>query len=146
MSRFVWAVLAIGCLLPQGVLHAEPVTVAGDNPRERITLTIDNTTIDKVLGDLRKKYGFEVIGLQNGEKGEALSGAMSGTLPEILERLLRNWNHMTVASGDSESGVAKVMILNSVYGAGAAPRNAAGAGAQQSAALDPSTGLPIPMP
>ena len=98
------------------------------------------------MGDLSKKYGFEVIGLQNVEKGEALSGAMSGSLSDILERLLRNWNHMTVASGDSESGVAKVMILNSAYGAGAATKSAAAAGAQQAAAVDPATGLPIPMP
>jgi hypothetical protein len=144
MSRLVWTALAIGCLFSQSILHAAPITVTGDRPQQRITITIENATIDTVLGDLSKKYGFEVAGLENVEKGETLSGSMSGSLPGILERLLRNWNHMIVRSRDSESGVAKVMILNSVYGAGASPKRVGGdrSDKQQAAAVDPETGAP----
>ena len=39
----------------------------------------------------------------------------------MIERLLRNWNHMIVRSADNKSGIAKVMILNATYGA--APRS-----------------------
>ncbi len=49
---------------------------------------------------------------------------MSGSLQSVIERLLRNWNHMIVRSSDNESGIAKVMILNATYGA--APRRGPG--------------------
>ncbi len=73
-----------------------------------------------MLEDLRKRYGFEVLGLENATRGEALSATMTGSLQSVIERLLRNWNHMIVRSPDNKSGIAKVMILNATYGA--APR------------------------
>jgi hypothetical protein len=117
MSRLVWAAFVIICVLSQATLHAATITVTGDKPRQSITVTIEDATLDFVLEHLRKHYGFEVAGLQKANQGEILSATMSGTLQSILERLLRNWNHMIVRSRDNESGIAKVMILNSVYGA-----------------------------
>jgi hypothetical protein len=46
---------------------------------------------------------------------------MTGSLESFIARLLRNWNHMVVRSPDNDSGIAKVMIVNAVYGA-APPR------------------------
>lgn len=70
-----------------------------------------------VLEDLRKRYGFEVSGLKNAARGAPLTATMTGSLQNVLERLLRNWNHMIVRSPDNESGIAKVMILDARYGA-----------------------------
>jgi hypothetical protein len=98
-------------------LQAAAVTVAGDAPRETITLTIEDAKVDVVLEELRKRYGFEVSGLENTTRGEGLSATMSGSLQSVIERLLRNWNHLIVRSADNDSGVAKVMILNATYGA-----------------------------
>jgi hypothetical protein len=70
-----------------------------------------------VLEELRKRYGFEVSGLENAKQGEGLSATMSGSLQSVIERLLRNWNHMIVRSADNNSGITKVMILNATYGA-----------------------------
>jgi hypothetical protein len=98
-------------------LQAAAVTVKGDAPRQNITLTIEDAKVDAVLEDLRKRYGFEVSGLENANGGEAQSATMSGSLQSVIERLLRNWNHMIVRSPDNESGIAKVMILNKTYGA-----------------------------
>lgn len=117
MSRLGWIAFAIGCLMSQTALHAANVTVTGNDPRQNITVTIEEATVDFVLEDLHKKYGFEVAGLQQNIRGEAQSVTLSGSLHVILERLLRNWNHMIVRSTDNESGIAKVMILNSTYGA-----------------------------
>jgi hypothetical protein len=117
MSRLARAVLIFGCLLSPAALRAEPVAVTGDAPRQGITVTIENATIDVVLEDLHQRYGFEVSGLENAKQGEPLSATLSGSLQSVLERLLRNWNHMIVRSADNESGIAKVMILNSTYGA-----------------------------
>lgn len=118
MSRLGWTAFALGCLVSQGALHAANVTVSGDDPREKITVAIEDATVDFVLENLHKKYGFEVSGLQpNIGAGEAQTVTLSGNLHGILERLLRNWNHMIIRSPDNPSGIAKVMILNANYGA-----------------------------
>lgn len=117
MSRLARAALIVGCLLSPQAPRAEPISVTGDSPRQAITLTIDNANIDAVLESLRQRYGFEVSGLENAKQGEPLSATLSGSLQSVLERLLRNWNHMIVRSADNESGIAKVMILNGTYGA-----------------------------
>jgi hypothetical protein len=117
MSRLGWTAIAICWLVSQSAVQAATITVSGEDPRRDITLTVENATVNLVLEDLHKRYGFEVGGLQNTDNGEAQSITMSGSLQSILERLLRNWNHMIVRSTDNESGIAKVMILNSTYGA-----------------------------
>jgi len=116
----LFRVFVIGCLMSPAAVQAAAVTVTGDTPRQNITVTIKDTKVGAVLEDLCKRYGFEVSGLENVARGEALSATMSGSLQNVIERLLRNWNHMIVRSPDNESGIAKVMILNATYGA--APR------------------------
>lgn len=116
MSRLASIAFFIVCLLPQTSLRAATIKVTGDNPRQGITVAIENAKVGVVLQYLRRSYGFEVAGLQKANQGESLTVTMSGSLQSILERLLRNWNHMIVRSGDNKSGIAKVMILNSVYG------------------------------
>lgn len=125
MSRLGWTAIAICWLFSPTALQAATITVSGENPRRAITVTVEDATVNLILEDLRKKYGFEVGGLQNTDNSEAQSITMSGSLQSILERLLRNWNHMIIRSADNESGIAKVMILNSTYGA-APPRAGSG--------------------
>jgi hypothetical protein len=117
--RVGWAALALGCLLSQSAAQAANVTITEGDPRQNITVTIEDATVDFVLDNLHKKFGFELAGLPpNIAGGEAQTVTMSGNLHVILERLLRNWNHMIVRSPDNQSGIAKVMILNATYGAG----------------------------
>jgi hypothetical protein len=117
MSRVVWTALVISCLFLQTPVLAASITVNGDSPLRSITVTIENATVDLVLEDLSKKYGFQVGGLQNVNKGDPLSATMTGSLQSVLGRLLRNWNHMIVQSSDNDRGIVKVMILDSAYGA-----------------------------
>jgi hypothetical protein len=117
--RVGWAALALGCLLSQSAAQAANVTITEGDPRQNITVTIEDATVDFVLDNLHKRFGFELAGLPpNIAGGEAQTVTMSGNLHVILERLLRNWNHMIVRSPDNQSGIAKVMILNATYGAG----------------------------
>lgn len=113
--------LVIGCLMAALPAQAAGVSVSGDDPRHSITVTIEDATIDVVLKDLHGRYGFEMSGLENVKKGEALSATMTGSLHSILERLLRNWNHMIELAPEEGSGVVKVMILNSSFGAAPYP-------------------------
>jgi hypothetical protein len=127
-SRVGRAVLALTFLLSPNAAQAANITITGNDPRHNITVTIEDATVDFVLDNLHKKFGFEVAGLPaNVAGGEAQTITLSGSLQVILERLLRNWNHMIVRSPDNESGIAKVMILNATYGAGPARPGQVGA-------------------
>jgi hypothetical protein len=121
MARGAFTACVIGCLLAPVPALAAGVSVTGDDPRQSITVMIEDATIDVVLKDLHGRYGFEMLGLENVKKGEALSGTMTGSLHSILERLLRNWNHMIELTPEEGSGVAKVMILNASFGAAPNP-------------------------
>ncbi len=129
MSRLGRTAFALAFLLAPTALQAATITVTGDTPRQSITVAIEDATVDAVLKDLHKRYGFEVSGLDNAASGGALSITMTGNLQSVLERLLRNWNHMIVRSPDNASGIAKVMILNEKYGsAPARPGNGRASG------------------
>jgi hypothetical protein len=118
MSRLGCTAFVIGCLLAPIPLQAAAVTIDGDNPKHSITVTIEDAKVDAVLDDLHKRYGFEVLGLKNVTHADALSATMTGSLQSVIERLLRNWNHVIVRSPDNAGGIAKVMIINAKYGAG----------------------------
>jgi hypothetical protein len=118
MLRLLTTTLLFAFLMAPGALKAASVKVSGDAPRRSITVEIDGATVGAVLEDLRTRYRFEVSGLGNAANGDALTMTISGNLRDVLGRLLRNRNHMIVRSADNASGIAKVMILNSTYGAG----------------------------
>ena len=117
------------CLLPAVPLLAASMTIDGDSPRESVTLTVEDAPVDMVLESLRTKYGFEIGGLENANQaGDTLSITLSGSLYNIIERLLRNRNHVIVRSPDNVSGIEKVMILDAAYGAGPPKASARGTG------------------
>jgi hypothetical protein len=118
MLRLISAAMLCVVLLHAQPLLAASVTVAGDSPRENITLTIEGMAVDVVLQNLRAKYGFEIGGMEKVDQGgDTLSVTLSGSLYSILERLLRNRNHVIVRSADTVSGIEKVMIIDAAYGA-----------------------------
>ena len=111
-----WAIFAFGCSLMLPALHAEPLKIDGDSPRKRITVTMDNAKMDSILKGFSEVYGFEIKGIENTRQGDPISASMTGSLRDLLGRLLRNRNHLIVYSSDSTSGVEKVVILDSTYG------------------------------
>ncbi|SFV29571.1 hypothetical protein [Hyphomicrobium facile] len=112
--------LIVACVF---LLRAQPslaasLTVAGDSPRESVTLTIEDMAVGGILQNLSEKYGFEILGIEKvDEGGDTLSATLSGDLHSILERLLRNRNHVIVRSTDTVSGIEKVIVIDAVYGA-----------------------------
>jgi hypothetical protein len=96
---------------------AATVAIDGDNPRQRITVTIRDTSIDAALRDIGRIYGFEIKGTLAGAS-EAVSTTISGNLETVLTRLLRNVNHVIVRTADNRSGIEKVIIS----GGGSAPQ------------------------
>jgi hypothetical protein len=79
-SRWLWRFLAVICIAVPTELQAASVTVTGDDPRQTIRVTIEDATIDYVVADLRKKFGFDVSGLSNDNRGEPQTMTISGSL------------------------------------------------------------------
>lgn len=131
MSRMISVGMLGACLwlLPVQPLLAAGMTIEGDRPREGITLTVEDATVDMVIDSLRATYGFDVGGIENASQGgDTLSVTLQGSLYSILERLLRNRNHVIVRSADNASGIEKVLILDASYGAGQSKASARGTG------------------
>ena len=101
-----------GLLFWSPPLRAAAVKVEGDAPLKNITVTIEGATLNNVVGELSQKYGFEVQGLDDMKSSDTLSATLSGSLPSVLEGLLRNCNYMLVRSVDNKSGIEKVIITN----------------------------------
>ena len=116
MISLRWTILALSFFLMLPALHAEPLKIDGDSPRKRITVTMEDAKIDAILKGFSEAYGFEVKGTENTQQGDPISVSMTGSLKDILKRLLRNRNHLIVSSPDSTSGVEKVVIVDSTYG------------------------------
>ncbi len=101
---FVAAVLWV-CLVQN--LRASSVLIDGDTPRSSIVLAVTDCTLDQIMMALRQKYNFELSGVEYVKTPEVVSLNLSGTLRTVLERLLRNWNHVIVNSADADSGIRK---------------------------------------
>lgn len=120
-------------------LLAASLSVAGDSPQDNVTLTIEDMAMGAILQDLGAKYGFEILGSEKVDEGsDTLSVTLSGNLYSILERLLRNRNHVIVHSADTVSGIKKVIVIDAVYGARQAKAVVSGVGGQ--AAEQPRNG------
>jgi hypothetical protein len=103
------------CLLGQAPLHAEGITIEGRQPSLKIDMKIDDEPIGTVLQTLHEKYGIEISGADKLEGNDPISLNLSGNLPAILERLLRNQNYMIVRSPKNQTGVAKIMIAGASH-------------------------------
>lgn len=95
---------------------AAGVTIDGDEPGREVTVTMENASVDAVLKELHEKYGFDVEGLKHATAGEVLNATLSGSLSDVITRLLRNWNHVIVRSDQAPTGIRKVVIIDAAYG------------------------------
>lgn len=107
--------LAFTCLFGSAPSWADGVTITGDHPAQNIDMKIDGETVGAVLQKLREKYGIEISGVDKLESDDPVSMTISGSLPTILDRLLRNQNYMLVRSPKNATGVAKILIAGNSH-------------------------------
>ncbi|SFV37350.1 hypothetical protein [Hyphomicrobium facile] len=101
---------AVTCLLGSSALLADGVTIAGESPAQSLDISIDKAPISAVLQALHEKYGIEVINNSTDLASDQVSLTLTGSLPSILERLLRNQNYMIVRSEKNATGVERILI------------------------------------
>jgi hypothetical protein len=110
MARLRSMLLAACCIAVHAPLPAAAtVTIDGNEPRQRITVIIQDATTGAALRDLGRTYGFEINGALASD-AKPVSITVSGSLDDVLTRLLRNVNHVIVRAPGSPSGIAKVII------------------------------------
>ncbi len=118
MSRSISATMLCVFLLPASPLLAAGLTIVGDGPRDNITLTVEDMAVGAILQNLGAKYGFGIGGADKvGEGDDMLSATLSGNLYSVIERLLRNRNHVIIRSADTVSGIERVILIEAAYGA-----------------------------
>ncbi len=92
------------------------VAITGESP-SRIQVEIEDAPVATVLENLRERFGFELEGVEKASSAdEALTLTVTGSLKDVLGRLLRNWNYVIVSSQTGE-GIERVVILNASHGA-----------------------------
>ena len=133
MASLRITLLVACCIAVYAPFAAATVAIEGDRPRERVRVTMQDETISAALRGLAETYGFEVKGAVG--EDQAVSTTLSGTLSDVLARLLRNVNHVIVRSPDHRSGIDKVIIT----GSAPAPRPA---GADSTGSPYPPSALP----
>jgi hypothetical protein len=115
MMVFGWIGFAFFLLWFPSTAGAANVDISGE-PRKLVTLAAESSTVGQILQDLGGRYGFQIKGIENARTAEIVSARMSGTLYDVVARLLRNRNYMIVLSPESASGIERVMILDANYG------------------------------
>lgn len=113
MRRFA-VVFALSAVLAEPAL-AVGVTI-NDDAGSRVTVVIENASVDAVLKALHERYGFELEGVSNLGSTDILNAKLTGSISEVVARLLRNWNHVIVKTPDAPDKISKVVIINANYG------------------------------
>jgi hypothetical protein len=129
--RFLTAATVFICLFGQASLHAEGVTIDGEHPAQKIDMKIDSVPLGEVLKALHEKYGIEIAGVDDADADDPISMTISGSLPTILERLLRNHNYMLVRSHGNITGVEKILITGVAHDDSAQKNKPKGASANR---------------
>lgn len=90
--------------------RAGGVTLEENSSDRTFKVILNNASIADLLRELQGKYGVEVRGLEDFSETDAVSTSYSGTLPSILNRLLRNQNFSLVRSNTNPTGMLRILI------------------------------------
>lgn len=101
---------AVSILLGTAPARAGGVTLEENSSDRTFKVTLNNASIADLLRELQGKYGVEVRGLEDFSETDAVSTSYSGTLPSILNRLLRNQNFSLVRSNANPTGMLRILI------------------------------------
>jgi len=122
--------------------HAATVDTKDDEARKTITVVAEESTVRQILLHLAGKYGFKIEGIQHAGAAETVSAKMTGSLSDVVARLLRNCNYLIVRSPDDAGGIESVMILDAKYGVAPSAYAPADQGKDPTSAIEGGTQLP----
>ena len=95
---------------------AAGVSIERSNSSEALTVRIENAKVEEALGKLAEVFEFEFVGATADAPSARGSAILSGTLNSILDRLLRNRNHMIVRAPGAPSKIRRVILIDALVG------------------------------
>lgn len=99
-------------VLPYTAAHAGTVIIEGNVASKPFSVHIKEAPLEDVLRKLGKTFSFTVSGFEKTNSKNNISGEFSGTLNVVLQRLLRNRNHMIIRSHGTNAKISKIVMLN----------------------------------
>ena len=106
MTKFSWAAAGLVSALSVATAHAGTVAVSG--PVNGILLVqAADAGVDEVLARLAQHQGFTVDGALNASASRRISGKISGSLDDVLRRLLRAESFTVVYAS---AGVERIVL------------------------------------
>jgi hypothetical protein len=110
-KRSLW-VVSFAFLLWLGIVptRADGVTLEENSSDRTFKVFLNNASVADLLRAVQSKYGVEVRGLEDFSETDPVTANFSGTLPSILNRLLRNENFSVVRSDANPTGVLRILI------------------------------------
>jgi hypothetical protein len=85
--------------------------IAEASGSERVVIATTDASVDEILSVLAAHFEFAVE--RGARPGETVrfSGALHGSLGQLLARLLRHEEHIIVRSAEARAGVSRVVLL-----------------------------------
>lgn len=121
MMRALPALAIVIALFARTPAHAD--IVLDDAAAGAVTLTIDNASVADALKALHERYHFELEGLSKLGSGDVLTATISGSVYDVVTRLLRNRNYSIVRLDGAPGGIRRVTIIDEKFGATASKPN-----------------------
>jgi hypothetical protein len=101
--------------------QARLVEEAGPDRVDQVVVETSDASADEVLAALAAHFGFAVERSAPSGQTVRFSGRLSGSLDQLLERLLRHEGHVIVRSAEARSGIARVVLMEAKGGTTPAP-------------------------
>jgi hypothetical protein len=110
-----------GSLAPAPSLWAGQARIVEEAGADRVVIETSDASVDEVLATLAVHFAFAVDRSTPPGQTVRFSGRLSGSLDQLLDRLLRHEGHVIVRSAEAPGGIARVVLLESKGGTMPAP-------------------------
>lgn len=105
------AVALILLFITYSSAYSQIIQISGQSPKMEISVLAEDASTADVLMAIAEKYQFKISGIEKLFSDKKFSAEFKGNLPTILQRLLRNNNHLIVSSSKTISGIERIVIL-----------------------------------
>jgi hypothetical protein len=100
--------MTLAVLLLPAIATAGTVTV--NEEQGKLAIETVDTSVDEILSQIAQSQEFQIVRMGPAPE-EKLSGQFSGTVNEVMARILQNENHLIVHSAKAKTGIARVVLF-----------------------------------
>ena len=120
-------------------------SVTVNEEQGKLSIETVDTSIDELLSQIAQSQKFQIVRM-GAAPDEKISGHFSGSVNEVMARILQNENHVIVHSEKAKAGIARVVLFGPPNKAEAILAAAISAPAAVAIGRRVNTGSPQPLP